>query len=427
VVAAASEPMNKVVVSVRALGHADGPKCVIVEGGDGSGKSIAATAFQAESKSRGVSTVLVHEGTEHGKVMGQVAAAGAVIVDNLDGFPTGLRRALFQRRHSAPGGTLLTVAKLDALERQLLSADDAYCHVGRWEDRPIDVLIIASRAWDDRGLVPGIADVCESAVAGALCRGLWARGAHSIQRAVDFVAEGLGIEGYFDRPAGQIEVARVLEAIVAVIREEQPPDEEDAVVIVVEGSTDVVYLQAAAVLAQTEWGSDLLAGCKVSPPGEDREGGAERAVRSLFRLEALGVTAVALFDDDEPGRAAAKDARKFSAQKVHLLPAEFDALGNPSGAGKTEIEDLVALSLVERFYAENAAMEPEERTVRGNRTRVVVAGPDKDIAAEWIAEHACFRDLRKLVYVLCRLRESVGLPLPGACPPLDVWLRELAE
>jgi hypothetical protein len=38
-----------------------------------------------------------------------------------------------------------------------------------------------------------------------------------------------------------------------------------------------------------------------------------------------------------------------------------------------------------------------------------------------------FRDMQKVVYVICLLSESLGLPLPEACPPLPEWLRELNQ
>ena len=82
--------------------------------------------------------------------------------------------------------------------------------------------------------------------------------------------------------------------------------------------------------------------------------------------------------------------------------------------------------MLERFYIENPELEPEERTIRGVLKRVVVAGSDKDVAAGWIDQHASFDDMEKIVYVICMMRQSIGLPLPGACPPLPEWLRELA-
>lgn len=426
VVAGSSEPIRRLVQAIRALGKREGSKCVIVEGGDGCGKSLAAAAFQAACQKDGLSTVLVNEGTEPGSVMRRLPDADALIVDNLDKLPVGLRRALYERRHATSSGTLLTLSRMNPLERQLLAGEDDHHPIGRWEQRPADVLIIASLAWDDLGLSPSLSELCGDDGAEAFRRGPWSRGAHSIRRAVRLIAEAIELEGYFERSLRPIGAADVLEAVVAVIREQEPPEQEDAIRIVVEGSTDAAYVETAARLAQERWGFDLLAGCRVAPPGEDREGGAEKAVRELLLLDAQGVTAVGVFDDDEPGRSAAKDARKFTGQKVHVLPAEFDPLKNPNGSGKTEIEDLVALPLLERFYAENSELQPEERTIRGDLTRVVVAGLDKEVAADWIAEHASFDDLQKIVYVVCMLRESIGLPLPDGCPPLADWIKELS-
>ena len=426
VVAGLSEPICRLVHALRALGKADGSKCVIVEGSDGCGKSLAAAAFQAACQKDGLATVLVNEGTERGSVMENLADADALIVDNLDTLSAGLRKALYECRHRTPSGTLLTTSRMSPVERQLVTGDDDHHPIGRWEERSADVLIIASLAWDDLGLSPSLLEICGNDGAKAFGHAPWSRGAHSIRRVVSLVAEALELEGYFERPPRRIGAADVLEAVVAVIREEAPPEEEDAIHIIVEGSTDVTYFETAARLAQEQWGVDLLAGFRVSPPGEDREGGAEKAVREMLLLDARGVPAVALFDDDEPGRSAAKSVREFSNQKVHVLPAEFDPLKNPNGSGKTEIEDLVALPLMERFYAENSEFQPEERTVRGELTRVVVAGTDKEAAADWIADHASFEDLQRIVYVVCMLRDSIGLPLPAACPPLAHWIKELS-
>ncbi len=426
IIAGSSEPMFGLVQAIKALGQPDSAKCVVVEGGDGCGKSLAATAFQAACQENGIAAVLVNEGSEPGSVMQRLKEADALIVDDLDLLPAGLRRQLFERRHTASKGCLLTLSRLNPLERQLLTVDDDHHPIGRWEERPSDVLIIASLAWDDLGLIPNLPNLCADGVAEVLGRGPWSRGAHSIRRAVALVAEAIELEGYFEQSQRSIGVANVLGAVVAVILEEQPPEQDDAIRIVVEGSTDATYIKTAARLAHDLWGFDLLAGCHVAPPGEDREGGAAKAVRELFLLDAQGTTSVALFDDDDPGRSAVKDARKFSRQKVHLLPAELDPLKNPNGSGKTEIEDLVALSLLERFYTENPELEPEERTIRGNLKRVVVAGSDKNVAADWIDQHASFDDMQKIVYVICMMRQSIGLPLPDACPPLPDWLRELA-
>jgi len=414
------------VAAIRSLGQPGSPKCVVVEGGDGSGKSLAAAAFQAVCQASGTDVVLVNEGTEPASVIQRVDAGDALIVDNLDRLPGGLRRALFERRHGASIGSLLTVSRLSPLERELLGTDDDHHQMGRWEDRPSDVLIIATLMWRGLGLTPDLPDLCAEGVPEAFRQGPWPKGAHSIRRVIDLLAEALALEGYFERTPRPIDVADVLSALVAVIREEQPLEQEEVIRIVVEGRTDAAYLEAAAQLADEEWGSDLLSGCCVAPAGEDREGGGKSVVRQLISLEAQGITAIGLLDDDEPGRSAFKDTRRYTTQQVYLLPKEFEPLRNPDQSGKIEIEDLVPASLIERFYDEHSELKPEERTTRGNLTRIVIAGPDKERVARWICERASFKEMAKLVYVLCILRRSIGLPLPDACPPLDDWIRKLS-
>ena len=425
IIAGLSGQVRGLVAAIRSFGQPGSPKCVVVEGGDGSGKSLAAAAFQAVCQAGGTDVVLVNEGSEPASVIQRVGAGGALIVDNLDQLPAGLRRALFERRHSVSIGSLLTVSRLSPLERELLSTDDDHHLIGRWEDRAPDVLIIATLMWRRLGLKPDLPDLCAEGVPEAFGRGPWPKGAHSIRRVIDLLAEALALEGYFERTPRPITVADVLSALVAVIREEQPPEQEEVIRIVVEGRTDATYLEAAAQFAYEEWGTDLLSGCCVAPAGEDREGGAESVVRQLISLEAQGITAVGLFDDDEPGRMAAKVARRYTNQKVYLLPREFEPLRNPDPSSKIEIEDLVPTSLLERFFEEHSELGPEERTTRGDLTRIVVAGLDKERVASWICEHASFKEMAKVVYVLCILRRGIGLPLPDACPPLDDWIRKL--
>jgi hypothetical protein len=399
---------------------------IIVEGGMGSGKSLVATAFQASCLESGVGVVFVHEGTDPREAMQQRSGSSALIVDNIDKLPVGLRAGLFKLQPTLEG-VLITSTKLSALERELLTGSDSFHSIGHWDERRADVLILASLAWRELGPGTELADVCGDDVVGELCRGPWPRGAHSVRDTITLLVEVLELGGYFDRALHPIPVGDVRGALLEVIRQEQTVETPDAIRIVVEGSTDARYIETAARLAAQIWGADLLSGCRVAPPGEEREGGAEKALREFVRLEAIGITAVALFDDDDVGRSAARDARKFGSQKVQILPAEFDPLRRPPGTSSTEIEDLLPTRLLEEFYDANAACEPEERTTRGGLTRIVVRGLDKDKVAAWISDRATFEDMRKLIYVICVLRRSVGLPLPAACPPLDTWLKDLSQ
>lgn len=424
VIAGTSQPIRALVDAIRALGEQGEARCVMVEGGLGSGKSLAATAFQADCIQRQMDAVFVHEGTDPVGLIRRLTATSTLVIDNLDRLSSGLRAELFKRRNSGRGA-VITCSKTNALERELLGSGDSWHQVGRWDERPADVLIIAGLAWKDLGRHVELADVCGDGVAETLCRGPWPRGAHSVRDVIGRLAESLELEGYFEHSTRVIGLAEVQSALLEVLRLEAPVEIEDAIHILVEGSTDKHYLETAGRLAAEEWGTSPLSGCRVIAPGEDREGGADKARREMIKLEAKGITVVALFDDDDAGRAAAINARKQSGQKVHLLPFEFDPLRKPVGLGVIEIEDLLPLPLLEAFYSGHPACSPEERTIRADLTRIVVAGVDKDSAAKWICERASFKDMRKIVYVLCVLRNSIGLPLPPACPPLESWINEL--
>lgn len=426
VIAGTSLRVRSLVAAIRSIGQPGTQKCVIVEGAAGSGKSLAVAAFQAACQESQTTAALVNEGSDPDSVIPRVSAADVVIVDNLDQLSAGLRRKLFERRHAAPSGTLITASRLSPVERQLLNDNDDYHLVGTWEEQGSDVLLIATVMWRDLALAPDLPDLCAAGVPEAISQGSWTHGGHSVRRFIDYLSNALAVAGYFERPPRPIEVQDILPALLAVIRDERPCEDENVVRIVVEGRTDAMYLEAAARAARAEWGTDLLSGCRVAPPGEDRDGGAEKVVPELIVFGGHGVIAVGLFDLDGPGRAAFKDAGKYTKQKVHVLPAEFDPLKNGPGSEEVEIEDLVSPALIARLYDENPELHPEETTSRGKLVRTVVKGPDKERAAAWVCEQASFEDLVKIVYVLCMLRQSIGLPLPDACPPLRDWIRELS-
>jgi DNA-binding NtrC family response regulator len=84
IIAGSSEPTSRLVQAIRALWQPDSAKCVIVEGGDGCGKSLAAAAFHAACQESEIAAVLVNEGSEPGSVMPRLKDADALIVDDLD-------------------------------------------------------------------------------------------------------------------------------------------------------------------------------------------------------------------------------------------------------------------------------------------------------------------------------------------------------
>src|SRR4051812_22423726 len=82
-IAGSSSRTTGLVRAIRALGSPDSPKCVIVEGGGGSGKTLAASAFQAGCQEEGTPSLLVNEGTDPGTAMRHLNAVDALVVDDL--------------------------------------------------------------------------------------------------------------------------------------------------------------------------------------------------------------------------------------------------------------------------------------------------------------------------------------------------------
>ena len=69
-------------------------------------------------------------------------------------------------------------------------------------------------------------------------------------------------------------------------------------------------------------------------------------------------------------------------------------------------------------------MVPEEVRVRfGDRRRIVPQGTHKQILANWVSGEMRMADCERLIFLLCRLRKGVGLPIPK--DRLDNWLKQL--
>lgn len=215
----------------------------------------------------------------------------------------------------------------------------------------------------------------------------------------------------------------MLNALVTVIREDLPSEPDDRIQIVVEGDTDAMYLETAARLAIVKWGDDLLLDCRIVASGAGRGGGAQRAVGRLLALEENGIPAIGLFDADVDGIRAKKDVERLTSQRVYRLPEELAPWPN----SEIEIEDLLPVSLIESFYEGRPELEPEEKIIRGTLTRIVVDGADKEDLANWVCQRVSFQEMERFVYVFFMLRQSIGLRLPHACPPLNDWLRDLID
>jgi hypothetical protein len=90
-----------------------------------------------------------------------------------------------------------------------------------------------------------------------------------------------------------------------------------------------------------------------------------------------------------------------------------------------EIEDLLPVDVLVHFYETHRDLRPQERHWYSGYWRVVPAGPDKEALANWVADTCDFSELEAFAYVLCVIRQELGLPLPGDVTPLAQWEKRI--
>lgn len=404
---------------------------LFIVGPVGAGKSALLSAAIAEATHRGQNLATLSPGTESGilQSLGR-GDVGVLVVNRLDQVSPSTRSRVLDSRTRCSIGMVATAESMSAVMRATLTNElDVVIDLPPLEHRPRDILAISQLIWPDLCGDPG-ADFIASCVDDALenlCLGPYPKGVDSLRSSLQQIADALITGG--DLLGGQlrrqVEARDVSDALLASFRAGATVvwGVATPAVVVVEGSTDVTYLQAAAALADKHWGWSLLEGCDVVPAGEDRRGGAQAVWHRLFELSARSVECVGLFDNDDVGRRERTMARKQNL-RAELLPPEFDRLRLPEEHRSLEIEDLLCLRVLDQFYEAHPDLEPEERRERaGGLRRVTPQGVDKAALADWAAARMTIEECERVVYVLCRLRRELGLPVPR--DDFDDWLRDL--
>ena len=429
VIAALDADMRAALAALHEVAAGRGLRLFVV-GPEGTGKSALLSAAIAEATGRGQHVATVSNPADP-TVLRSLARGEieCLAVNRFDNLPPTTRNGLLTGRRSC-AGMVATAESLNAVTRAALIEDlDVVVDLPPLDHRPRDILAISQLLWPDVCGDPG-ADFASSCIDDALqslCLGPYPNGVESLRSVLRQMADALItggdlLGGQLRRPLEARDVSDALLASLRVISNVFPGQSAPAVVVV-EGSTDVTYLHAAAALASEHWGWSLLDGCEVVAAGEDRRGGAEKVWHRLFELTAHSVECIGLFDNDDVGRREHKVARKQN-QRAELLPPDFDRLRLPEDHRSLEIEDLLCLRVLDRFYEEHANLEPEERRERvGGLRRITPQGVDKQALADWAAARMTFEECERVVYVLCRLRRALGLPVPRE--DFDEWLREL--
>jgi hypothetical protein len=109
-------------------------------------------------------------------------------------------------------------------------------------------------------------------------------------------------------------------------------------------------------LALPVYGIDLSEGLKIIPLGLGRNGGTSKATEIVITQRTKRNRDVFLLDFDDPGTHAQKELETLD-QDVLLLDVN---LACSRMGGNIEIEDLISIGCLNRFYAEHMDLRPEK-------------------------------------------------------------------
>jgi hypothetical protein len=402
---------------------------VLIQGGRGTGKSMCIAAADAALSDADIYHVVL-DPRQSDMVssllgsLGRTDTSPVVLVDDCGGFES-ISKRLVQRRSSLAGFIISAVEVGSDLTQQLTGATDAYIRLPHIQYRVPTLLLMASLMWEELvGFDSNISAACDDSAVAALLRGPFEDGAWSLNEVLRLLLAQLVstadlVEGHIRRP---ITGADITSAVIQYIAARFSPalPEPRATQVILEGDTDVMYLRHAAHVAQSVRNWDLVNGLEFRAAAPGRGGGGEAVTARLIGLRDGGIPAIGIFDNDAPGRRAAKLARDRSLSCL-LLPKGLDPLRRRDDLVAVEIEDLLPVDLMMRSYEEHLEIIPEERHWCNGYWRLVPAGRDKETLAQWIGSVATLDDMEAFLYLLCAVRSQVGLPIPSDALSLTEW------
>ncbi|MEU7961340.1 hypothetical protein [Micromonospora humida] len=428
-VVAASPELVQACDLINDLGRGEA-QFVLVQAPAGGGKSTLVSAALAAFTELGLPYEQIQPGHSPGTIMERLSRGSLdaiVVVDDCDRLSASTLRKLVASRRNCRG-LFLTATRVGSDTSSVLDGEhDHYLRVPHLEGRPDDLLLVAATLWSQLSMPP-LADACDESATEALLLGTYGKGAWSLAAVLAGLVELLEASGDLDagRLHRKITSSDVMPHLFRLVREQmpQPAVAPTDAVLVAEGETDENYLRRAAELALEEQGWRLLDGLQVESPA-GRTGGASAVVDRLLELRRDGVTGIGLFDRDPPGSVAWDIAHRHGLKR-YQLPARFDPLDRGDQGAIVEIEDLLPVELLDRYYQEHPDASCEERHWRLGRWRVVPLGKDKGKLAEWVCSVATYDDLERYVYLLVEIRYLLGLPCSPAMRDKR-WLARLQQ
>ena len=223
------------------------------------------------------------------------------------------------------------------------------------------------------------------------------------------VVDGLG------SPQAELDAGAFLEVSLPLLRESETGRGPDRYHVWTEGETDVTILSLASRLAAGRLNGGLLEGLEIVATGMGREGGTTNMISVVMERRTHKSRDLFLLDNDPPGRRA-KEILKDLDQRTMLLPEVFcRKQGACADMVEVEIEDLISLSCIDRFFEARRDLTPEYEGLHygsPEKRHLVVRGADKGALVDWLCDNASYEDLERVTFVLCEIRQNLGLPIP---------------
>ena len=340
----------------------------------------------------------------------------------IDGLPDSLeqRRQSFSRMREIRGPLLV-------LSDPAYRADEGLGAVDRLElphidARPSDkVCLLLGMIWEEARANDGDAPQAAALVGrlplrvlATVCEGMpFGRRYSEIGRVARALVERLLITA---QDGGELEAEAFIEICSPVLRDREITP-ANSYRVWVEGETDVRIFEIAARLAMDRGAPDLWRGFAILATGVGRDGGAGQATSVVAREATQANRDLFVLDNDPRGRAA-KEKLEALNQKVLLLHDAFLRKHRATDDNvEVEIEDLVSVECLDRFFEARTDLSPEFEALFYANPRVrrlVVRGADKEPFVQWLETNATFEDVERVVFVLCEICHHFGL---GALKP----------
>lgn len=217
--------------------------------------------------------------------------------------------------------------------------------------------------------------------------------------AVDLEMKGVSEGGLLSRPITSEEVAELYKETRR--RLSIPPVVGPRPTVVVEGESDKVWLEGAAALHEREGGDDLLSGISITVAN-----GAPEVVPMVLKIILTeGVAALALLDGDSPAEKYSKAGEALRAPVVRVPRPRYLP---PSPYGDDpEIEDLVQVELLARFYENHPDVCPETEVHHMGKLARLAPHREKVRVANWCVERASADEIEGLIDLLQKIRRSL--------------------